>query len=173
MAQVHAEVHRYLLIPGFIGDRGDLRFPEMSSPTGLVSFNADSGIGMVICGTDTGPIDLAVVDPAGQDFDAWSEVAEVTVQLPDALKVSRASSWEPFGPVLAGPGLWRIRVCARGRDEAAAAGMFVSEAIEAHELSAWPVQTREPPALLRTADEYGAIFGRRPTPSTRKRPPPT
>ena len=157
---VHASVHTYWLLPetAFLHAEPDFP-PAWPVRTGLVVI-AGSGVGVVTCGTEMGDVAVSIVRPEEQDLDEWTEVVEHSVRLPSPRFVSTTQVEPPeIGP-LAGRGFWRVRACARRRDEAAAAGMLVPVPIEEHQLSAWPVGQLMKAAVIKGSDAWGASAGR-------------
>jgi hypothetical protein len=131
------------------------------------------GSAMVWCGTHTGDVKLTIDlphDPPPLDLDAWDEVVEVTVAF--ATAHARVVEWggtprhELPNLAWAGPGTYRLRCHARGRDQAS--GLALPPGIpvddedaieivdEAHLLAIWPA----PPGdvvVYQTADQVGAL----------------
>lgn len=163
---VAAYTHTYWLLPATTLVYRDPPFPPAwPMPNGIVNF-VRSGIGVVTCGTEQGDIVVSIAERE-DDLSAWTEVVEHTLRLPATMYVS-STQLEPPDPALvfAGVGLWRVRLCARGRDEAAAvvidpwAPVSTAPPLEEHQYSAWQVQDVEPPAVLKASDQYGASMGR-------------
>ena len=105
------------------------------------------GGALVACGIHTGPVRVraeAHTATPPPDTDAWDEVAEVTFEAP-AGRVRVTPLFENPVPELpqltSGPGDYRLRVYARGRD--VARGRTVESSSEEYLLQVWP---ETPPA---------------------------
>ena len=119
--------------------------PELAEPavrTGDLVVPHVSGGATVICGIDTGPVrvraEVHATEPA-EDVASWDEVAETTFHAPvGRVRVVPLFDWPvaDIGPLTTGPGRYRIRVSARGRDTAA--NRFVDAPTEAYLLQVWP-----------------------------------
>jgi hypothetical protein len=125
----------------------------------------------VVCGTHTGRIRITVDvrdDEPAPDFDAWSMAVDISHHSNTGR--TRLCEWdvggrpEPGNLTPAGPGWYRVRVRARGRDAARAAGTACIDAdppLEEHTVNIWPA----PPApdVVHRADDEIA-HGPRPAP---------
>jgi hypothetical protein len=131
------------------------------SGTGLI--NVQDGTAAVITGTGMGPVDVRTESLHNRPEElasGWDEVAEASL----------ASSGQPLvivnfdGFICAtlpvdGPGSYRLRVHARGRDAANEHVTSLVEPLEEHLLQLWPAPEQET-QLLETRDQFGAVFGR-------------
>jgi hypothetical protein len=122
----------YNVIPEPDGDIGGLLTPLRGGAT-------------VACGIHTGPVRVRAEAHAAApppDDHAWDECAEMTFEAPVG-RVRVTPLFEDPVPELpqltSGPGTYRIRVYARGRD--AARGRVVPSSSEEYLLQVWP----EPP----------------------------
>ncbi|MFJ5535378.1 hypothetical protein [Streptomyces sp. NPDC093261] len=140
---------------------------------GLVASIAAPGVlrdpgdfAIVMTGTESGPVSVTVQadahEPGPADPDAWDEVVEVSLLLPgDKPAVvtdfdDDESSSLPALTVL-GPGPYRVRVHARGRDAGQEALMVEDEPVEEHLIQVWPAPAA-PTQVIKTSDTYGMTF---------------
>ncbi|WP_125805547.1 hypothetical protein [Actinoplanes sp. ATCC 53533] len=156
-----------------LADTGiNLRSP-LDFTNGLASVHP-GGI-VVFTGISSGPVRVTVdardSPPSTVDTEAWDDVVEVSVHAPAGrMVVSGVFSDAPELPVLtiAGPGDYRIRLHARGRDTAIDLG--VPEPVEDYLMIAWPAPLA-PETRLKHTDTYGAGLrrprSRRPAPAAR------
>lgn len=139
-----------------IGDR-----PRSGPSNGLVD-PLDSGA-MIITGVEVGYVlveaEVLALAPASVALDGWDDVAEVSVQCPhgDAW-VASGQDLPPGLPLLtpAGPGSYRLRVHAAGRD-VALDDPVSDEPVEHYLIVIWPA----PPSadeLIKATDERGRGF---------------
>ena len=130
---------------------------------GLVS--ALPGIAVVHAGTHTGPVRVTLQarsgPPAHTELDSWEEVVEVSITTDTGqalLEEWAGTGHEDLGSVVAaGPGSYRLRVHARGRDQANAIVTVPEAPIEEHLLVTWSA----PPAnekILKQTDHYGSLY---------------
>ncbi|OJF15413.1 hypothetical protein [Couchioplanes caeruleus] len=145
----------------YLADTGINLRPPHDSTNGLASVHP-GGI-VVFTGISCGPVRVTVdardAPPSTADTEAWDEVLEVSVHAPvGRMVVSGVFSDAPELPVLttAGPGDYRVRLHARGRDTAIDLGVL--EPVEDYLVIAWPAQLA-PETSLKNTDSYGA--GRR------------
>ena len=91
-------------------------------------------------------IELAGQAPA--DIDAWEDVVEVSVTIPEGAH-PRWSSWagQDGGPLPIPPGTYRLRVSACGRD-AGRDGEFADGVVDVYRLTLWPAPS-QPDAIVR------------------------
>jgi hypothetical protein len=162
---VHVEYDQYYLRD--LGMLAEVPDEVFTGGTGLIS--APPGIAVVHAGTHTGPVRVTVqarTEPPPQpDLEQWEEVVEVSV----STQAGRVLVEEWGGPTrddlgnlaLAGPGSYRLRVHARGRDQANATVPVPEEPIEEHLLIAWPAPPADE-AVLKQTDQYGALHRRGP-----------
>jgi len=64
-------------------------------------------------------------------------------------------------PLATAPGSYRVRVHARGRDRAHAAGPVVDEPLEQHLIQIWPAAVGAP-QVLKATDEFGRLWSGQP-----------
>lgn len=133
--------------------------------TGLVS--AHGAVAIILTGTEHGRIRLTVdaraadPGPPGAGQVSWTDVVEVSLVFANGLARVTADAGTPVPglPPLcaAGPGPYRVRVHARGRDRARrAAGLGQpQDLLEEHLIIAWPAAER-PEMSYRLTDSYGA-----------------
>ncbi|MEV0205700.1 MULTISPECIES: hypothetical protein [unclassified Streptomyces] len=115
----------------------------------------------VICtGVSSGPVNVTIqlrrYSPERADTDAWDEVVDHSVEtLTGHLCVTCVMGDPPELPALTpfGPGTYRIRVHARGRDTAADG--HVADPVEDYLLVVWPDELR-PDEVHKQTDRYGA-----------------
>ncbi|WP_145830608.1 hypothetical protein [Streptomyces sp. T12] len=101
--------------------------------------------------------------PARVDADAWEEVVDHSVETATgALRVASVMSGTPNLPVLTphGPGTYRVRVHARGRDTVPDG--TVDEPVEEYLLIVWPAG-HQPDEVHRQTDHYGAQLRAQPS----------
>ncbi|MGW3037434.1 hypothetical protein ACWDCB_40325 [Streptomyces sp. NPDC001178] len=123
---------------------------------------------VVLTGTSTGDIRLTVEirdsEPEHVEHDVWEEVGEVSLVRTGAeLSVFTDSHEDEEVPdpafpdfTTAGPGPYRMRVHARGRDEAYRRDPAEDEPIvEEHLIVVWPAPV-QPAVCHKTTDQYGA-----------------
>jgi hypothetical protein len=101
-----------------------------------------SGGVLIVCGISDGPARLraqaCAAEPA-PETSRWDEVTETTFHAPvgDVRVVPLFDNPVPgIAALTSGPGAYRIRVCARGRD--IARGRFVDSLTEEYFLQVWP-----------------------------------
>ncbi len=142
---------------------------------GLIS--AQGGIAIVLTGTAYGQIRLTAQAspraPETVDLASWDDVVEVSLLFENgtAKILAGTGTVVPGLPLLsaAGQGPYRVRVHARGRDEAAAASPGqLDNPLEEHLVIAWPA-VPAPELRYKLTDAYGAAI--RSTPPIRSIPP--
>ncbi|CUW33345.1 hypothetical protein [Streptomyces reticuli] len=128
-----------------------------ASHTGLVGITA--GDATVHTGIHTGDVDVTVTahrQPPPPDAGEWEEIAEISLHSPTGtLQVTPLmTDLDEDLPNLAaaGPGTYRLRVHARGRDQAV--DLAPDTITEHYLLQCWP-QPPTPAQLLRATDDYG------------------
>nr|BFD90925.1 hypothetical protein KitaXyl93_22850 [Kitasatospora sp. Xyl93] len=143
-----------------VSDNGWIPVDTSDYSTGLI---IQMSAGARICtGIDTGPVRVQASThnarpqlPTGMN-DAWSEIVEASVFSPQGnLRVdSPADGPIPGLPTLSssGPGWYRMRVCARGRDTAF--DQVREEPVEDYLLMAWP-EDPSPAVILQSKDQCG------------------
>ncbi|MEJ1936518.1 hypothetical protein WDZ92_40520 [Nostoc sp. NIES-2111] len=153
---VYADYHLFWLLDRNLPEgTGDYRPPA----NGLVA-QTIPGAAFVQTGISSGAVDITVdvlsEEPSKDDAETWSEVVEVSVEVPNGqlLVTSIFSDLPQELPNLAsaGPGSYRVRVYANGRDRA----VDLSESgVESYRVAAWPAPTADDD-IIRSTDEYGA-----------------
>lgn len=135
-----------------------------SSPAATASSRPRPGIAVVHAGTHTGPVRLTVQarpdPPPHIDLEQWEEVVEVST----SIEAGQVLVEEWGGPdrddlgnlVAAGPGSYRRRMHARGRDQAHANVVAPGSPIEEHLLITWPAPAADE-TILKQTDQYGAL----------------
>ncbi|WOX17068.1 hypothetical protein [Streptomyces sp. N50] len=118
------------------------------------------GHGVICTGVSGGPVNVSVESrrcpPPHIDSGAWDEIVDHSVEtLTGALRVTSVMDDPPDLPHLTpqGPGTYRIRVHARGRDTAPDG--VTSEPVEDYLLIVWPADPR-PDTVHKQTDAYGA-----------------
>jgi hypothetical protein len=152
-ALVHAEYHLFQITDphGPVADDLD------ASHTGLVS--ADGGAIEVTTGIHTGDVHVTV-EPHLQRPDpaqGWEEIAEISCTSPSGELLVTSSMDDPADlPSLAsqGPGSYRLRVHARGRDRAVDQ-TTLDAAVESYLIQSWPT-AHQGALLVQATDTYGA-----------------
>jgi hypothetical protein len=122
------------------------------------------GLAVVQAGTHTGDIQVTVdarSAPPPLDLDTWQEVVEVS------FTSTTGQVWlvEWAGPARtdlgnltpAGPGSYRLRVHARGRDQAAAIPVPPEQPLEDHLIVSWPAAP-SPERVYKHTDQYGQLI---------------
>ncbi|GAA3273083.1 hypothetical protein [Streptomyces labedae] len=123
---------------------------------------------VVICtGISAGWVTVSVevrrYPPERVDTDAWDEIVDRSVETTNgALRVASVMSDTPDLPVLTpqGPGTYRVRVHARGRDTVPDGA--VDEPVEEYLLIVWPTD-RQPDQIHRQSGHYGAQLRAQPS----------
>lgn len=147
----------------------DLPAPRLARVNGFVGTDLVNGA-VVLTGIHTGSVTvtLQLLDtaPDSVDLDGWDEVAEVSLESEyGELIVHGIMEDPPDFPELAhtGPGTYRVRVHARGRD--IAPHLNVQEPVENYLLSVWPAP-QAPDVVYKQSDERGQEYraARKPRP---------
>ncbi|MGV9758547.1 hypothetical protein ACWDUC_22315, partial [Streptomyces tricolor] len=119
-----------------------------------------AGDATVHTGIHTGDVDVTVTahrQPPPPDAGEWEEIAEISLHSPTGtLQVTPLmTDLDKDLPNIAaaGPGTYRLRVHARGRDQAV--DLIPHTITEHYLLQCWP-QPPAPAQLLRATDDYGA-----------------
>jgi hypothetical protein len=140
-------------------------------------------IAIVFVGTATGPVNVTVEPrsgpPAGEHVAEWDEVVEVSIwSAAGQLQVTNPMAYPPPSlPILTttGPGHYRLRVHARGRDRAP--DLVAYSPHEDYLLVSWPAPDA-PEVIHKQTDHYGATWrstsppappGHRPDPDKQRR----
>lgn len=99
----------------------------------------------------------------------WEETAEISFHSPTGEMVLHSLAGDAADPLAlaAGPGGYRLRVSARGRDTAVDA--TVDRIVEWYRIDCWPAPP-QPPALVRAGDRYGAARRAMPSSGTPRSP---
>ncbi|MET7382805.1 hypothetical protein ABZT08_29050 [Streptomyces sp. NPDC005526] len=142
-----------------ISDEAGPAGPDLpGSRTGLVE--VEDGIVAVLTGIHTGEVDVTVArhfDAPEPDGGDWQEIVEVSLHSASGELMVRGlmSDLEEELPTLAfnGPGDYRLRIHARGRDTAI--DEAPEEITEWYLLQVWPAPAQNT-AVLRRTDRYGA-----------------
>ncbi|MEV5432702.1 hypothetical protein [Streptomyces sp. NPDC052701] len=152
-ALVHAEYHLFQITDphGPVADDLD------ASHTGLVS--ADGGAIEVTTGIHTGDVQVTVELHLQRPDLArgWEEIAEISCHSPSGEVLVTSFMDDPADlPSLAsqGPGSYRLRVHACGRDRAVDQ-TTVAEVVESYLIQSWPAAHQDA-LLLKATDVYGA-----------------
>ncbi|MBB6398148.1 hypothetical protein BKA00_005062 [Actinomadura coerulea] len=119
------------------------------------------GFAAVNTGIAMGDVRLTVEvhqQPPTLDIDEWEEAVEVTLEATAGrIKVAAVDDSDPTPPfpVLTpnGPGYYRVRVHARGRDTAI--DLAVDEPVEDYLIQTWPAPPR-PQKIYKQTDRYGS-----------------
>ncbi|MEV3973517.1 hypothetical protein AB0K68_36215 [Streptomyces sp. NPDC050698] len=128
-----------------------------ASHTGLVS--ADGGAIEVTTGIHTGEVHVTVEPHSQRSGPApgWEEIAEISCHSPSGELLVTSFTDDPADlPSLAsdGPGSYRLRVHARGRDRAVDQ-TTVDEVVESCLIQSWPAAHQDA-LLVQATDAYGA-----------------
>ncbi|MFJ3446593.1 hypothetical protein ACIPM2_36415 [Streptomyces sp. NPDC086081] len=152
-ALVQAEYHLFHITD----PQGPVAADLEAGRTGLVS--ADGGAIEVVTGVHTGDVRVTVETYAQAPDPApgWEEIAEISCHSSSGQLLVTSSMDEPAQlPSLAfqGPGLYRLRVHARGRDSAVDQ-TTVDEVVESYLIQSWPAAHQDA-SLVKATDAYGA-----------------
>ncbi|MEU7168797.1 hypothetical protein AB0A70_29800 [Streptomyces morookaense] len=142
-----------------ISDGGEIAVETLDLTTGLIG-TMDIGA-MVTAGIHTGHVKVCATVVAGppesDDFADWDEVVEVSVYAPRGeLRVSSVYFGPPDElPRLSydGPGWYRLRVFARGRDTPSP-DVVQNDSAERYSLTCWRAP-RSTPLIIRATDRKG------------------
>jgi hypothetical protein len=156
-------------------DTGQRPRPSIRPDNGLVG--AGAGAAIVSTGIHTGVVALSVqvrdrAPGPDDDLGGWDEVVDLSLAAPagQVRPAALMSDTDPF-PALtaAGPGDYRIRVHARGRDRNIDG--VDEEPAEEYHIVVWP-QAPEPELVHRQSDAYGGSMRRSvaAAPPVRERP---
>ncbi|WP_406358548.1 hypothetical protein [Streptomyces sp. NBC_00658] len=135
----------------------DAALPPFIPTNGLAI--AQPGIVVVVTGASSGRVSVAVevreAPPAELDANAWDEVVDVTLEATTGrVRVASLMADAPELPVLTpfGPGPYRVRVHARGRDIAPDGVAF--EPVEDYLVITWPDRP-QPDVVHKRTDRHG------------------
>ena len=152
-AETEADAHQFLL------SDFPVSFDEPPVPANGL-FSVLPGKVTIYVGASSGAITVTVEPrenpPEVVELDGWEEVAEADVDVPAGqLGVRAIMADSPNLPLLSahGPGLYRMRVHARGRD--IATDIVAFEAVEDYLIQAWPTTTAGEERVLKTTDARG------------------
>ncbi len=153
-ANVHVADHSFGLL-----DNGELPIDSGSWSNGLIKV-MDVGA-LIYTGIDRGYVrlmlDLTTQPPAQVDAGPWDEIVEVSITCDEgSLRIDSFEQGPPDDlPLLStgGPGSYRVRVHARGRD--LKYDMVSNDPIEDYLLIIWPAEA-SPEVVLRATDRCGA-----------------
>lgn len=127
-------------------------YPELPPSNGLVGVT--QGMLIVFTGIAHGPVSLTVharhLPPPALDQDAWDEIVDVSMTA-TADVCTDGATLPPL--TIAGPGTYRVRVHARGRDTSPDA--TVTSPVEEYLIVAWPQPTGVD-TVHQLTDSYGA-----------------
>jgi hypothetical protein len=148
----------------WIQEPGRRRGPVSPEGNGLV-VAAGPGSAMVLTGISTGRVEVEAEAMPGPpplvDLDAWDEIVEISVSAPAGrLAVAALMDAGPVGlPRLCaeGPGFYRVRVHARGRDNAPDEASC--RPVEAYRILTWPAPPG-PDLAHKLTDRFGAAVRR-------------
>lgn len=136
---------------------GQVTDQAFEASNGLVG--TDSTAAVVLTGISSGPVNLTVelleTAPDSVDLDDWDEVIEVSVDSEDGELLACGDLDTPPGFMdlsHTGPGTYRLRVHARGRDTAPKSP--VDEPVEDYKISVWPAPEAAD-TIYKHSDEYG------------------
>jgi hypothetical protein len=143
-------------------------------PSGLAILNGlvatETGVAVIYTGISSGRVTVtaeAYASTPALNSAGWEEIVETSLAAPDGrVSVAALMAEGPGLPDLtpAGPGTYRLRVHAKGRD--AAVDLAAWEPVEEYLIQAWP-SDHAPEAVLRHTDSYGSTIR-----STNAIPPP-
>jgi hypothetical protein len=120
----------------------------------------------VICGTEWGEVSVRVQlvrepseVPDAQLVDKeWELITERDIDVEgQSISILELNTPQPFHQIKTGPGLFRVRLHMRNRQQAFEAGDF-SGPIERHWLLVWPTTTAAPVLLLRGPDTFAQSY---------------
>lgn len=150
---VRVDHHMFYLL-----DEGAASQPPSPPANGLVG--SEPGIAIIFTGASSGHVTVTIearlAAPEGVDLAGWDEVIDHSFHATGGhLRVTVFEGGQPGMPPLtvAGPGVYRIRVHARGRDTAPDAVAFTP--IENYLIVAWP-EPFSADTAHQTQDAYGA-----------------
>jgi hypothetical protein len=141
----------------------DFPTPDLAYANGLVG--ADARGAVVLAGITTGSVTVTLqvldTEPDTVELDGWDEVAEVSVEPEegDLLICAPGNAPPPELYELAhvGPGSYRLRVHARGRDIAPHSN--TPEPVEQYQISVWPAPEK-PETVHKRSDKRGQEYRR-------------
>ncbi|WP_124341823.1 hypothetical protein [Cellulomonas algicola] len=148
---IYVDFHQFTVVAD---DAWSDEVPLQPSPGPLaLLFEPRTTRAAVLTGIATGPVKVtvaALTSPPIAVDDTWEDVAEVSLEVANSLEVSGWGGTE--GAALgrlnaAGPGSYRVRVHANGRDRSS--DLAVGEPVEQYLIVAWPAPA-EPPRSLRS-----------------------
>jgi hypothetical protein len=133
--------------------------PRVAASNGLVG--AELGRAVVLVGISVGPVNVTVElfeEPAESvDLTDWDDIVDISLRSRNGHLVARGIESNPPQelPELshAGPGTYRLRVHARGRDTAVDLATF--DPVEDYKVSIWPAPVA-PELVHKQSDNYGA-----------------
>ena len=155
-------------------DTGQRPQPSIRVLNGLIG--TGSGVAVIYTGIHTGVVALSVQArdraPGPDDLTGWDEVVDVSLAAPAGhlRPAALMSQTDPLPDLTAaGPGDYRVRVHARGRDRNVDG--VDEEPAEEYHIVVWP-QAPEPERIHRSGDGYGASVRRSvaAAPPVRERP---
>jgi hypothetical protein len=141
---------------------GDLATTFTGQVNGLVG--AASGMGLYFnlarWGGGSAVRIVLLEDAASLDSGEWEDVVEVSVVVPPGVE-SCWGAWagEESGPLDLPPGSYRVRVSARGRDDARGEGEAADHVVDWYLLEFWPAPV-QPDAIIRSTSDDAAYWHR-------------
>ncbi|GAA3144783.1 hypothetical protein GCM10010466_39840 [Planomonospora alba] len=140
-----------------VAEAGTLPQTPVVFPNGLVT--TQPGIAIIKTGIHTGKVAVSVEvydEPPRVTTEEWDEVVEMPLEaVLGRMRVCGLASEAPdYFPDLTpeGPGQYRIRVHARGRD--AAIDLVAETPVEEYLIMTWP-SSKAPEAIYKQSDSYG------------------
>jgi hypothetical protein len=158
-------------------DAGTESTPEVAQHTNGILDRQAPGAARVHTGANTGDV-LVTVDtrdnpPPAPELDSWEEIVEISLEVPAGeLRIYEIDDNSLGGlPVMtpSGPGSYRIRISARGRD--IDYDGVAEDLNEQYHIITW-LAPAEPEIIYKTTDECGASF-RHAVNAPRSETPPT
>ncbi|MGW4395149.1 hypothetical protein ACWEHA_07655 [Amycolatopsis nivea] len=135
--------------------------PDVAYANGLVG--TDSSGAVVLAGITTGRVTVTLQilesEPDSVEVDGWDEVAEVSVDAEEGYLLVHNMEGNPPAELdqlaYVGPGSYRLRVHARGRDTAPHSN--TPEPVEEYQISVWPAPD-EPETVHKQSDKRGEEY---------------
>lgn len=155
-ARVYVQDHSFV-----IGDGVDMPMELIDFSTGLAGVMPSTAL--IACGINSGTVTV-IAEPADRQPEVasrqqWDEIADISLYAPDGRLSIHRLSYGPFDtppdlPVMSphGPGHYRLRIHARGRD--ASFDKDIGDSDEEYHLVSWPADPA-PPLIIKTTDETG------------------
>jgi hypothetical protein len=157
--RVDVDFHQFMISAGNWGDE------PVQKPAVCLFFEPVRTRSAVLSGVASGPVLVecqALTAAPAEDTDGWEDVAEASLEVTSNLFTLEVSGWDdeprPERLDVCGPGVYRVRVHARGRDTAN--DVAVSEPVESFLVQAWPAPYEEPRTLKATSERSKAELAR-------------